>query len=383
MKFIFLIILAQVSDIHAIAQPTQNSSWNFTLDGTLKGRDAGIIVLWYPDSNNKYIKDTVSVKEGRFQFGGFINEPSYVHLIGSKSKGNYASFYLEPARQTIALQENKFEDFVFSGSFTQRQEDSLKKINKAIYANYKNWLDESDSVLKLYSKVKDSITKTKLNQELNFLSKRNAIIYDSARKETLLFIANHPDSYISPSYLGTFLINRTISNDSVENLLNRFTDRIRNSMPGREIQEELAKRKANILAPVFSVTDINNIKINLSDFKDKYVLLNFWASWCIPCIEEIPELKSLLNKYNSKGFEIINISIDEDKRKWEEAIQKYQIRSFKNVLVNDDIDKKYSNTKQPIPSQLLINRQGMIIWNSMNQSADSLEKILSKEFNSQ
>lgn len=374
-------VVVHFSVINVFTQNTKNFGEPFTLDGTLKGRDTGIIVLWYPDTNYKYIKDTVSVKEGKFQFQGFINEPSYVHLIGSKAKGNYASFYLEPVKQTILLEENTFGNFVLSGSFTQKQEDTLKKVIGAVYANYKGWLEESDSILKLYSKEKDSSTRAKLNEELNHLRKRNAIVYDSARKVTLLFIANHPNSYISPSYLSTFLVNRTISNDSVEILFNQFTDRIKNSMAGRDIKEELIKRRANIEAPAFTINDINGKNFSLSDLKGKYVLLDFWASWCIPCVKQIPELKSVFKKYNPKGFEIIAISIDEDKEKWIDAVKKHQLQNFWNVLANNEVHEKYSNTRQPIPSQLLINRQGIIIWNSMNQSAESLEKVLSKEFN--
>jgi len=115
---------------------------------------------------------------------------------------------------------------------------------------------------------------------------------------------------------------------------------------------------------------------------DEPVIINFWATYCVPCIKEIPELKILHNKYASKGFAIITISIDADKQNWIDAVKKYQLEKFRNVLANDEIHQKYSNTKQPIPSMLLINRQGIIIWNSMSPTV-SLSEILSKEFNSQ
>lgn len=382
MQFILLIILVHFSVVNAFSQNTKNFQGQFTLNGWLKGRDTGIIVLWHPDITDTYIKDTVSIKEGKFQFQGLIKEPSYVHLIGSKAKGNYASFYLEPGIQTIYLEENKFEDFILKESFTQKQADTLKTIVKGIFEKYKDWLNESDKILEQYSRATDSLTKLKLDKELKRLNKRNAIVYDSARKETIAFIRNHPDSYVSANYLDSYFSNLQITSDSTQFLFSRFSDRIKNSLNGRTIQEELKKRKGNIKAANFSAADINNKKISLDDFKGTYVLLNFWASWCIPCIKEIPELKMLHTKYASKGFAIITISIDADKQNWIDAVKKYQLEKFRNVLANDEIHQKYSNTKQPIPSMLLINRQGIIIWNSMSPTV-SLSEILSKEFNSQ
>lgn len=95
----------------------------------------------------------------------------------------------------------------------------------------------------------------------------------------------------------------------------------------------------------------------------------------------MPELKSFLKKYGSQGFEIITISIDADKQNWIEAVKKNELEKFRNVLANDEIHKKYSNTRQPIPSMLLINRRGIIIWNSMSPTI-GLSEIL-EEFNGQ
>ena len=68
-------------------------------------------------------------------------------------------------------------------------------------------------------------------------------------------------------------------------------------------------------APDFSLKDYENKNIKLSDFKGKYVLLDFWANWCIPCLEDFPALKEYYQKYNP-GLEIIGISRDEDPEKW-------------------------------------------------------------------
>lgn len=96
--------------------------------------------------------------------------------------------------------------------------------------------------------------------------------------------------------------------------------------------------------------------------KGKLVLLDFRASWCVPCREGIPVLKQYYDQYHSKGFEIVTISIDRRKSDWKEAVLEEKIPYFHNVLVNEEITKGYENVLLPIPSQILINREGIIIW---------------------
>lgn len=353
----------------------------FYLTGTVNGRDTGIIILGYTNIKEEFINDTTLLNKGKFCFTGKIPHPVYSTIMTS-GKGNRTGMYIEPAKQSIILKEGDFNEFILSGSNTQKEQDTLRNIFKLINIEYKDWLDEADSVLKQYSKTKDSASRAKLNEQLLYLGKRNAIVYKAQLDEVIRFIKGHPDSYVSPDYLHVYLFNKTFSNDSIQTFFNEFSHRIKNSLSGRAIQEELMKRKGNIQAPSFSATDIHNKKIGLDDFKGKYVLLNFWASWCIPCIKEMPELKSFLKKYGSQGFEIITVSIDADKQNWIDAVKKNELEKFRNVLANDEIHKKYSNTRQPIPSMLLINRRGIIIWNSMSP-AIGLSEILSKEFNGQ
>lgn len=117
--------------------------------------------------------------------------------------------------------------------------------------------------------------------------------------------------------------------------------------------------------------------ITLSQFRGNYVLLDFWASWCIPCIEQFPDTKKLYEQNHSKGFEVLTISIDEDTSAWRRAVEKFRIGMWINVHANNDIANNYPNVINPIPSGILIGPDGTIIWKS-NQQED-LEEVLSKK----
>ena len=168
--------------------------------------------------------------------------------------------------------------------------------------------------------------------------------------------------------------------DSAKLLYTQFTNRIQKSRSGKWVAEEINKKKQNspgALAPNIKIEQINGQEISLSKLRGNIILLDFCASWCIPCRESIPGLKTLFNQYHSKGFEIVTISIDKKKADWEKAVEEEEISNWKNVLANEEINKNYGNVNQPIPSQILIDTNGIIIWphNGTEQKVTLNEKL--------
>ena len=189
-----------------------------------------------------------------------------------------------------------------------------------------------------------------------------------------------------------FLIYK-LENDSVKFYYNRFSSNIQTSWSGIIIVKELKRKENSTIghkAQNFETLDINNNTINLSSFEGRScVLLDFWASWCVPCREANPHLKLLYKKYNPKGFEIIAISEDADKKAWAKAIIQDSTTRWHHVLGaknlsspnEDDIMNKYEN--RPIPMQFLIDKNGIIIGKWIGQSKeneDDLDKKLKEVF---
>ncbi len=115
-----------------------------------------------------------------------------------------------------------------------------------------------------------------------------------------------------------------------------------------------------------------DIEVSLSSLKGKYVLVDFWASWCGPCRNENPKVVAAYNKYNSKGFEVLSVSVDEDEAKWLEAVKTDGL-IWTNVRdVNKEVGKQYAIRN--IPTTLLLDKEGKIIGKNL-RGAELEEKL--------
>jgi len=380
-RSVFLIITVCFISFAGAQSKTKSKAGSFVLDGRLIGRDTGIVVLLYPGPSGQYKKDTTRLKDGTFEFKGIIAEPSFAHLIGSNRDGNYSDMYLEPGNLSITLAEDHFSDLKMEGSYTQKQSDSLYRMinaeEKDLHLLYDQYVkanfeteNEDDSNLKIFFKLKSSNLKEELDNSSNELSHLIKIS----------FIIHHPDSYVSSTELYGLMLNY-LSLDVSESLYKNLTDRLKNSRAGKLCVEELNKKRkirTGIAAIDFTANDIRGQAISLSHFKGKYVLLDFWASWCVPCRQALPELKEVYNKYHSKGLEIITISIDKNTKKWEQAVQKEKIDDWYNLITNDEI-KRMFEAIHLIPAQILIDPNGIIVWSSINENTTSWKDIVKEK----
>ncbi len=110
------------------------------------------------------------------------------------------------------------------------------------------------------------------------------------------------------------------------------------------------------------LNDTSNTKIKLSDFNGSVVLLNFWATWCGPCIVEIPEFNALYNKYKDKGFEILGVSVSDSKQQLEKFQKKIDVDYkilYSSPDVMNEVNRNYGVNS--VPLNYLINREGYVV----------------------
>ena len=132
-------------------------------------------------------------------------------------------------------------------------------------------------------------------------------------------------------------------------------------------------------APDFSLKDLRNKQVSLSDYKGKVVLINFWATWCGPCISEMKKLEKIYKDNHEKGLEILAVSIDDarDKSKMRKEARKSKF-SFKVLHdINSEVKSIYVPSSQ-IPYNVLVDRKGNIVWTKDGYSPGDEEKIEAK-----
>jgi len=369
------------------------NSKDFTLQGEINGQDSGIIVLSYPHDKTS-IHDTSKIENGKFIFTGKISEPTQA-ILSDKNDFNRVFVFLEPRNMKISLSKDKYEECKMTGSKTQNESDLVNKMEKPFYERILALRD-------LKNKINDSIKNTK-DGSAKILLEKKAEEIDKLWSQTgkkidsiqIKFVLENPKSFLTVVYLRMLGSNEKISLDSTKSIFNGLANSLKESSYGNNIIEVIRK-KENILvgaqAPDFKATDLNQQTLTLSQFKgERFVLLDFWASWCVPCRESLPHLRTIYNKYHSKGFDIIAVSTDESRKAWIETVKQNSTEMWYHILIaekwpngpitNDDIFQNYYNTA--IPEQILIDKNGKIIYRHVGyskESEESLDRLLSKIF---
>lgn len=131
---------------------------------------------------------------------------------------------------------------------------------------------------------------------------------------------------------------------------------------------------AHVVAPDFSLPDLSGKKLNLSSYRGKVVLLDFWATWCDPCRDEIPHFIDLQNKYGDQGLQIIGVSMDDGPEPVREFYQRYRV-NYPVVMGNAKTGELYGGVFG-LPIAFLIGRDGRI---AMKHAGATNISVLEKE----
>lgn len=394
-KFISFVVLALLI-ANAVVAADQ-----FTLKGKVDGAVGDSAVLSYRTSIGNQLKAfryTSEIRQGHFLFKEDLREPVEAQLEIGKVK---VILYLEPTDMELYIPQNHPEQFRLKGSKTH---DDGERLTRSTRTLTKLQSEFDDQIQKKYKKL-DSISETdpaykKLSDEKNLLKLRYDSVSALIGKLQVAFIQMNLNSYypIVSNIFSTCLYRSYISVDSARILFDRMPEMIRNSSGSRFLNFEI-KMKENVvvgkMAPDFNTPDMNGKLVKLSGYRGtNYVLLDFWASWCVYCVKGLPHMNELYNKYHNKGLELIGVSCDWSKADWLAAVDKHQISAWPQVSIVQSIEKAsqgYSfdediQSKYPtngIPRYILIDKTGKIIakWgNSSEESEKDQDRVLKDIF---
>lgn len=347
----------------------------FELNGTITGKDNGYVYLRY--GNGFYNEDSCAIKNGTFSFKGMLSEPVLATISSNGESG--INFYLDPSTMTINIKSPAFQEATITGSGTQNDYQELVNDRASVQQEMAPISQAFEDANKLYLKA---IQARKSEAELGTLkAKADAArqqlqpLQEKAREVSYNFFRSHPDSYVTAAELRYFT--NYMKPETLKSYISKLSPWLQTSIYGKELSDALEKIQngsPGSRAQLFSQRDIDGKPVSLMDFKGKYLLLDFWASWCLPCRKNNTHLKELYALYKDKGLIILGVADNDDKaEEWKKAIAKDGVGIWNHVLRGLDTNKfKEDGKPQPgdiynmygvhaVPTEILINPDGVII----------------------
>lgn len=320
----------------------------FEITGNLEGIKNGWVVLGKIVDNNFAPIDSLMADDGKFNFKGTVDMPEmyYLHF---KSEREYLGFFVEPGHLKI------------SGTLAQAVYDGLP--TQQLYTHLAEDLSDYDQEYEEISQQYRNASALNDEPTMRAIEKR-ALEIETSRTEDLLNFANTNNK----SVIAPFILLNNLQNFEIEKVIRSMENldsSVHQSTYYIALNEEVEKlRKVAIgsQAPLFSQNDPEGNPVLLESFRGKYLLIDFWASWCKPCRVENPNIVAAYDKYHQKGFDILSVSLDRDKNAWLKGI------ADDNLHWNHVSDLRYWNNEvsrlysvNSIPASFLLNPEGIII----------------------
>lgn len=204
------------------------------------------------------------------------------------------------------------------------------------------------------------------------------------KKEQAIFIDKHPDYFVSLIALNDVIGPLPSDIPALKRMFSKLDKKIQQTPTGVKTKITLDKFEAvsiGKIAPLFVAPDTSGKNISLTNYKGKYVLLDFWASWCGPCRQENPIVVKAWQQYKDRSFDVLSVSLDESGKRdaWIKAIHQDQLtwQHVSNLKYwDDDVAKLYM--VRSIPQNFLIDPKGKII--AVNLRGAELQRKLAELF---
>lgn len=345
---------------------------------------AKVVIRFRKD--DKAFADTVPLVDGRFSMKGAIEKPdrSMLYMIkesddprirvamgfdGSIKGRDGMMLYLDEGN--ISVKGATLKTATVTGSAAHKDFLVLEQMSRPVY----------DKLNAIEEKMTRLPADQRNGPEFIALRDQMRATFTELQPVELAFIKSHNDSYVAWNLVAD--MNVVANPDEYRQLLNNFSPKFLHSADGKKVVQRLdaiVKTAIGQPAPDFTQLNAEGKPVSLSSFKGKYLLLDFWASWCGPCRAENPNLVKAYGKFKEKGFEILAVSIDDKKDAWLKAIAEdrlpwIQVSDLKGA--QNEAGQLYNILA--VPQNFLLDKNGVII--ARNLRGEALEKKLAEILN--
>ena len=314
----------------------QSNTEGYQIKGNIEGAGNGIAIMTLPVGREEPTTgDTVKMENGVFTFTGKLEAPSWVSIQVCPDKEKPASCGFIGENNTITL-AGKWADVLDQYGYRSIPNVNVTgSLNEKVFQEISNVREKlmQEPRFKEYAEVQAKLNELHNGEDkeafYKYQAETEAITEEfsnEVRKQQKELILKN-DTIEAVAYYLNFLQN-DMELTELEQVFKALSPKVQNSSFAKDVREEIAARirvQPGMPAPDFTLETPDGTKLSLSDLRGKYVILDFWASWCRPCRASFPEMKKLYAEYHKKGVEILGVTNDSRKNDWLKALEEDQL----------------------------------------------------------